>query len=330
MTYPYPQTTFIETTTECNYRCRYCHMWTTKEGASSLTTSEKLRVINEFWAMNPNGELVLTGGETMGKGAEFFALTGRCRELRLKCAANTNGSYIDASNLDKLLINGPNYLVLSLDSHVPAIHDYARGVPGSHADVVQKVRMLMSRRAELGLAEHTLIFTNSVIFDRNIGSMIDYVRFASALGIDGVTFQMLSPTFYRKGNGDQFYAQHFFPDRRSAIDDVQKLLNRLGEFPVIKTTAQDFSWMQMYIADPEFLGDAVCGSHERNIMIDSYGEVQLCFNMKKLLGGQSVGNVRQKPLSELWRSSNAMRAREVMSECRRSCGMLNCHRRRDT
>lgn len=329
MTYPYPQTAFIETTTECNYRCRYCHMWTTKEGASSLATSEKLRVIDEFWAMNPNGELVLTGGETMGKAAEFFSLSGRCRELGMKCAANTNGSYIDASNLDRLLIHGPHYLVLSLDSHVPAIHDYARGIPGSHADVVRKIGILVKRRAQLGLTGQTLIFTNSVIFDQNIGSLIDYIGFASGLGVDGVTFQMLSPTFYRKGRSDHFYAHHFFPDRRSAIDDVQRLLSRLEEFPVVKTTSQDLSWMQMYIADPEFLGEAICGSHERNIMIDSYGEVQFCFNMKKLLGGRSVGNVREKSLSELWSSSNAMGAREVMSECRRSCGMLNCHRRRD-
>jgi MoaA/NifB/PqqE/SkfB family radical SAM enzyme len=304
-------------------------MWTTREGPSALTTAEKMRVVNEFSAMNPSGELVLTGGETMAKTAEFFAISGQCRSLGLNCAANTNGSYINESNADQLLAHGPRYIVLSLDSHIPSIHDYARGVPGSHANIVSTITMLVRRRAELGLADHTYLFTNSVVFDQNIGWLLEFVEFASVLGIDGVTFQMLSPTFYRKGATDHFYANHFFLDRRSSIDDVQKLLSRIDEFPIVKTTAQDLAWMQMYIADPDFLGEAVCGSHERNMMINSSGDVQLCFNMKKLLGGRSIGNVRQASLSALWGSSNAVDAREIMSDCRRSCGMLNCHRRRE-
>jgi MoaA/NifB/PqqE/SkfB family radical SAM enzyme len=85
--------------------------------------------------------------------------------------------------------------------------------------------------------------------------------------------------------------------------------------------------MKLYVENPDFIGEQVCGSHERNIMIDQYGDVQLCFSMRGLMNGNALGNVRQTTLSELWTSNLAAEARGIMSNCRQNCGMLNCHRK---
>jgi MoaA/NifB/PqqE/SkfB family radical SAM enzyme len=325
---PYrPSTLFVEITTQCNSRCRYCHMWTTREGNTALATAEKLQVIDDFHRMNPQGAVFLSGGETMSKASEFFTLSAHCRRLRMLCAANTNGSHITDSNLDMVLRQGPKHLVISLDSHRPEIHDYGRGVRGSHARVVKTIAALVRRRAELGLQGHTLLFTNSVLYDRNVAGLPEFAEFATALGLDGIFFQALTPTFCGKGRDDKFYAKHFFPDRAGAIGQIEMLIAALGRFPVIKTSVQDLRWMQKYIANPDFLDEAVCASHERNIMVDSCGDVQLCFNMRKLLGGRVLGNVRTQSLSQLWQSHAAAEARAVMASCRLICGMLNCHRR---
>ncbi len=87
--------------------------------------------------------------------------------------------------------------------------------------------------------------------------------------------------------------------------------------------------MKLYVRDPDFLGEQVCGSAERNMMLDQHGNVQLCFFMRDLLGGRVLGNVRHSGLRELWESNLAAEARGVMARCRRSCGMLNCHRKQE-
>jgi len=123
-----PQFLYIEITPECNLRCKQCHHWMLKESDNSLKTEDKLNLIRQFHKMNKNGEVVLTGGETMSKIDEFFALTSLCRSLNLKSAANTNATYISEEIVEKTLVQGPGAFVISLDSHLEHIHDYIRGV----------------------------------------------------------------------------------------------------------------------------------------------------------------------------------------------------------
>lgn len=70
-----PKALFIEIGTECNSKCKYCHMWMTKERKGGLTTKEKIKIIREFKKSKPDGKVILTGGETMLKYEEFFILS---------------------------------------------------------------------------------------------------------------------------------------------------------------------------------------------------------------------------------------------------------------
>lgn len=323
----YPKTIFIEISTECNFKCKYCHMWMTKELEGSLSTNEKLNIIQEFQTLNPYGEVVLTGGETMKKYDEFFALSKKCLELNLICSANTNASYIDSTNLDRLLTEGPKYLVISLDSHIESIHDFSRGIKGSYQHILSVIENLVNLKQTKN--SPTEIITNSVLFEENIYELQKFISFIENIGIDGAIFQMLSRTFYKKSSQDYFFEKHFFKDKIKAIEQIQSVIDIVDNHPIVRTTKQDFDWMKLYIENPDFIGEQVCGSHEKNIMINSYGEIQLCFNMKKINNGKSLGNIRdfKNGLSGLWTSDEANNVREIMENCRLNCGMLNCHRK---
>jgi len=322
-----PKTVFIEICTECNSKCKYCHMWMTKQIEGGLTTDEKIRIIQEFHFLNPKGEVVLTGGETMMKYDEFFCLSKKCKELNMICSANTNATYLNENNIENILIDGPKYLVISLDSNIERIHDYTRGVKGCYKHVISTIKRLISLKNEINSS--TQIMTNSVLFNENIFLVEDYLAFAEDLGLDGIIFQMLSRTFYNNWVKDYFFDNHFFKDKQRSICQIQKVIDLLDRHPIIKTSKQDFEWMMQYIKNPDFIGEQVCNSHEKNLMINSYGEVQLCFNMKSINNGHGLGNIRDfhNNISEVWLSNDAKSIRRIMEDCRLNCGMLNCHRR---
>ncbi len=324
---PSPSNLFIEITQECNYHCRYCHMWTLKDPADALSSDEKASTIRQFARMSPTGHVVFAGGEVMKKD-EFWMLVREARDCGLFSAANTNGSFIGPENYERVLKEGPDQLTISLDSRMSDVHDYHRGVRGSFAATVKTISALLSLRDRIGRGAQPRITTNSVLTDRNIHDVLSYASFATELGLDGCTFQVLGPTFHGKGREDVFYRKHFFPDRGAAINALQELRDRLSEYPVVLTTDNDLRWMQSYIANPDGLIEPICNSHERNMMIDHQGEVQLCFDMRKIFDGKSIGNVRSSSLFDLWSGDTAEAARGIMEHCRRSCGMLNCHRRR--
>jgi len=303
-------------------------MWMTKENEGSLSTKEKRLIIEEFRKVNPSGIVVLTGGETMLKFDEFFELTNKCLELDLFCATNTNASLINENNLIKILEEGPKYLVISLDSHIREIHDYCRGIQGSYDHIISVIKKLVKLKKDKKYKSE--IITNSVIFDRNIDYLKDFIQFVNDLEIDGCTFQILSRTFHKKGESDYFFENHFFKDKLKAIDKIQEVIDVVDNSKIIRTKKQDFEWMKLYIENPDFIGEQVCGSCEKNIMINCYGEIELCFNMKNINKGKSLGNIRDFDynIGKIWDSEESNNVRKIMQNCRLNCGMLNCHRKR--
>src|SRR5688572_3166852 len=112
-----PTELHLEITSECNLRCKQCHLWMSKEGPSSLSTNEKLDLIRQYYLMNPHGFVVLSGGEPLAKQEEFFAITRLCRSVSMPIASTVNGSYLNEEVIDRIFIEGPNFISISLDSH---------------------------------------------------------------------------------------------------------------------------------------------------------------------------------------------------------------------
>lgn len=322
-----PRYLFLEVTTECNLRCKQCHMWMSSEPVGTLSTAEKLRVVDEFAAWAGVGMVVMTGGEPFKKTDEVLAISRRARSLGLTSAVNTNGTMIDESLYDMLLMEGPHYLVLSIDAPVAEIHDWIRGERGTFERVTGLLRGLVGRRASLDRASDMKVLVNAIVCARTLPLATQHVEFVRGLGADGITFQALGRTFMNHSQNDPFFdaqrpTDHVLVER--VIDELIALRER---DPFLLSETQDLAWMKPYFRDPDFSAEPVCGSAHRNVMVNMYGEVQLCFSMKDLVGGRALGDIRRASLRELWSGEDAARTRGVMDACRKNCGMLHCHRR---
>ena len=325
VSHPSPRTLFIEITTECNLRCRQCHMWISREEPTTLSTAEKLGLVTQYAQMAPGGGVVLTGGEPFTKLEEVIALSSACRDLGLLSVVNTNGTVIPPSAIPRLLAEGPKHLVISLDSQHASLHDYVRNTIGAFETTMSLIQSLIRYRSNA--ATDVKIFLSSILFDQNISDSPSYIEFAKDLGVDGVTFQMLEGTFQLRGKVDKFFERHWFTDSVLAKSAIDKLAALYEDDPFLLLSSDDLRSMKSYIDHPHTLPNPVCGAHERNLVVDMRGNVQLCAYMKTLSGGQPIGNVRKASLSEMWNSEFAANIRPLMATCKRSCGMLNCNRK---
>ena len=324
---PAPRYLFIETTTVCNLRCRQCHMWMSEESSQTLSTDEKLALIDEFGGWASRGVVVLTGGEPFLKTNEVMALSRRARAHGLSVAVNTNGTMLPPSLYDELLCEGPKYLVISVDAPDAETHDWIRGRVGTHELVVETIRGLVEARRTRHPSSDVNILINGILCQATLAKALGLVEFGRELGVDGVMFQALARTFMNQGRDDPFFDRHRPKDMVQVDAVIDELIALRQRDRFLNTEARDLEWMKLYFRDPDFMAEPVCGSAQRNMMVNMFGEVQLCFAMKELLGGRHLGTVRSTSLRIVWEGAEAAEARGIMAHCRKNCGMLHCHRR---
>lgn len=318
----------------CNYRCRHCHIWRHAPVEDTLPTARRLELIREFASWNPGGSVVLPGGEVTLDWDELLAVAGACREAGLSCTIMTNGSQIDGPEVARTLVeSGVTFAAVSLDSHLPEIHNMTRGLPQAFDETTRAVALLAAARDRWAPASFRLCVTG-VLFKENLPLFPEFVEFCRGLGSQHVDLQVLSRTFSNSHpTRDSFFEKHFWQTREekgAARELFTRYLTRLdpgGGF-LVKGPA-DLDWILRYVDDPDFVtATPVCGSHHQNLLVDSLGRASLCFNTRQILEDPFAGNVQRMSLAEIWSGAKAGRDRDVMDLCTLSCGALNCHRRK--
>ncbi|PHR67170.1 MULTISPECIES: radical SAM protein [unclassified Alcanivorax] len=326
---PVPTNLFFLITSECNLSCKHCHMWLNKDSPHSLTLAEKIKVVEGFAKLNPHGNVVLSGGEVMLKIEDFFALTKSAKSLGLNVIAVSNSSLIAPSLYKRFVVEGPDILYISLDSHVDTIHDYIRGTPGAWNKVVRVIKGLVEKKKESG-SSNFKIFTSTVLFEENIYTLENMLAFIKSLGVDGASVQVLSRTVMNKSpsGADPFFDKSFFKDRELASRVLDEVISGFSDDGFLVNLGE-YEWMKEYILKgPDYeTSDQVCGSAEKNIFVDHDGRYSLCANMDAVEGVGKIGTVRDISVERFWFSVQAERARGLMNQCRKHCGMYACHRK---
>ncbi len=321
----------MSTSNICNYRCKHCHIWQNEDRRDRLTGVQRAALIEQFAAMSPGGTVVLQGGEVTLDLPQLMELGSACRAAGLPCLIVTNGSRIqDRATAEALATSGISVVSVSLDSHRPELHDATRGVKGAFEQAVGAVKLLAETRARTGSPR---VIVACVVFDRNAGELAAYLEFCRELGADHVDFQILARTFAnRHPERDVFFERHFWHTREAkerAIAEIRSfVLEHHDASGFLVKQPADLDWIASYIRDPDFRTTRpVCGSHERNLIVDTEGNVALCFNTAAILADPFVGNVRHASLRDLWAGAKAAEDRRIMDQCTLNCGALNCHRR---
>lgn len=331
--YPPPQFLFVHVNKRCNLRCQHCDFWQLNDDdrPNYLPWPRQREVLAEFAEMNPQGRVVICGGESMLDLEHYFAIAGACRELGLRAMSVINGTRVrDARMAERLMREGPHEISVSLNSHRADLHDETRGVKGAFDKAVRALRLMLAARERLGNTD-SRIYAMGLIFDQNYLELDAFYNFVlNEVGADKLKLNFIQPSFGQLQRIDDFFVRHHAvdPDKLVRLIDECNEKYRLGLNPVwreqvgmyfrslLRSPSLRFGW-----GDRSGTIEHICGTYERNIMVDHYGVARLCFS--HAFPGAKLQ--RRGDLRRFWQGSDGIRA--TMRRCNLYCGISHSVRR---
>ena len=258
-----PLRAMLELTYRCNFRCVQCYLVEFRS-PTELSTEEFRGVMDQLAEM---GCLVLTftGGEPLLR-KDFFELATYARQKRFALRIFTNGDLIDAEAADQIRDLKPISAEVSLYGMSEETYAQVTNRRGRFGRVTRAIRLLRERNVNVKI--------KTPVLQENYHDLDAMQRFAQEVGASLAANPNITP----KDDGD-------FSPLVHALDDEQLE-----------------AYYRRYVAPPRELSlrpdGLMCNTARNAPVISPLGDVFPCVQIK-----QSVGNVRERRLDEIWSGS---------------------------
>ncbi len=168
-------------TTRCNLRCKHCYAAGRTGG---LSLEERLNVVDQL-ADAGVVALAISGGEPL-MDDDVWEVASHAVERGLMVSIATNGTLIDEDVARRLKQAGVAYVEISLDSHLPEVHDAFRGMRGAYERTMKGIRSCVDEGLMVGIA--------TTATRLNLDGIPDMVKLARDSGAERLIVFNLVPT----------------------------------------------------------------------------------------------------------------------------------------
>jgi radical SAM protein with 4Fe4S-binding SPASM domain len=302
-----PEDVLLVLTYRCNSRCVMCGIWEgDQSGKGELTPEEYAKILPDTLR-----DINLTGGEVFLRNdlPEVVAAV-RSAVPKARIVISTNGLQPRRTEkmLPQILKTDPGIgFAISIDGE-EGVHDKVRGIRGGWQKAYDTVKLIQAA----GVTNLRIAFTATVteVADNtaHLGKIYDLARRT------GVEF-----TCAVAHNSD-----HYFKTSANNGVNVEELARQLDYVAGNELRSRRLkSWLRAYFHKGlvEHVRANVrptpCEAGHTSFMIDPRGDVYPC-NILNL----PVGNVRETPFEEIWRSQRMEAARDVVRQCNQPCWMV--------
>lgn len=281
-----------EVTGACNLRCIHCHATSGKPAPDELTTDEGKRLIDALARVDEFRMLVYSGGEPLVR-PDLFELLEHSKRAGFINVIATNGTLIDDEVAQRLREAGVAGAAVSLDSPRAEVHNRIRANPTAFERALAGIEAI--KRAGI------LLQINATAMEYNFDRLTDLIALADDYDSGIMLMYQLVPV----GRGTQI--------ARAALDlrANETLLTYLAEkqrqiATIVEPVAGPQYWpylleqrgltsdLALRLAEPVFHG---CAAGRGFVYIKANREVWPCPFVEL-----SAGNVRKRPLDEIWRT----------------------------
>lgn len=316
-----------EVTRACQLKCVHCRADAqTKPHPNELSHEEGIKLIDQIYEMN-NPMLVFTGGDCMMREdlfdlAEYAVNKGMCVSMTPSATAN-----VTKEKMERAKNVGLSRWGFSLDGPTPEIHDHFRGTPGSFDLTIEKIKYLNELNMPLQI--------NTVISRYNydhLEQMVDVVKELKA--VMWYIF-LLVPT----GRGQEDAC--ITPAEHEKVFRWLYELSKTAPFDIKTTAAQHYRRVVLQQKAREHKIDGANIRYEDTITTDHASMID---GLKRAPKGVNdgngfifishigdvlpsgllpikVGNVREKPLKEIYRESPVLKELRNPDLYKGKCGV---------
>ena len=133
----------------CNLTCKHCYSISAdKDFPGELSTQEVYTVMDDLKGFRVP-VLILSGGEPLLR-PDIFEISRRAKDMGFYVGLSTNGTLIDAANIDKIAAVGYDYVGISIDG-IKHTHDRFRRLDGAFDASMRGIRLCHARGIKVGM-----------------------------------------------------------------------------------------------------------------------------------------------------------------------------------
>jgi radical SAM protein with 4Fe4S-binding SPASM domain len=273
-------------TYSCNNNCYFCYTGGPQK-VTEMSTTDWKAVIDKLWD-NGVPQIVFTGGEpTLRK--DLIELVTHSKEFVTGLVTNGRRLSSLASQLNQAELD---YVQVSLESHLPEIHDHMVGVNGAWEE---------TRTGILGALENNLeVITNTTLTKDNLQIFPDLIQLGSNLGLK----MMACNTLICSGRGTCSKKESgiSLEELKSTLSRSIEIAHKLG---VNLEWYSPTCYKQFNPLDFGF-GAKSCSAAQYNLTIEPDGSVIPCQSWFK----DKLGNILKDSWQVIWTHPIAVSFRE--------------------
>ncbi|SHE30971.1 heme d1 biosynthesis radical SAM protein NirJ [Modicisalibacter ilicicola DSM 19980] len=285
----------------CNLTCKHCYTVSADiDFKGELSTQEAFEVLEDLKGFRVPA-LILSGGEPLMR-PDIFAISRRAKELGLYTGLSTNGTLITEDNIAEIAAAGYDYVGISIDG-LEATHDEFRRRQGAFRESMHAVALCKAHGIKVGL--------RTTLTQHNYAQLPEILKLLDEHDIDKFYLSHLN----YGGRGHRHRKQDaWYQMTRDAMtllfdhcrDELERGVER--EYVTGNNDADGpflLQWAEHHFPDQadtlrrrlEQWGGNASGENIANI--DNLGVV----HPDTFWWDHELGNVRDKPFSEIWRDT---------------------------
>jgi Fe-coproporphyrin III synthase len=285
-------------TRRCNLSCAHCYSTSGPEPApDEMSTTEAISMIDDLGAYGCP-VLLLSGGEPLLR-EDLPELITHARNAGLRVVISTNGTLVSSKRAKQLQKLGVSYVGVSLDG-LEAVHDAFRRRRGAFAEALTGIRNCLAQDVKAGV--------RMTLHAQNAGQIPEIFRLVADAGIPRLCFYHLVAT----GRGGELSSISLSHDEtRQALDvimDQTAAMHDANQKTEVLTVANHADGPYLYLRllreNPEQAERCLRLLRRNGGNRSGIGIACVSWNGEvypdQFWRGHSVGNVRNRPFSEVW------------------------------